>query len=397
MADSMITISGLAKSLGMDKSTVSLALRNDPRISAETKERVIAMARELNYTPNNLARSLSTGQRKTIGVMFPEMLGSFFGPMLDAMYEIASAKGYVLSSYFCSWNSKREEAGIRQFCENRFDGILWAPSGEGVSIQNTSSVIESMGLSMVLLGIFPQEHHFSRYNQVGIDEDDSIRLAFDYLGKLGHRNIAIATSTADRFHEALRLRLERMLKYSELLGFSIPRHNILRTDVPIHGGVILASEIMKRPPHLRPTAILTVDDNLAKALAVGFISLGVKIPEDISILGYDNAEDDAQCPVPITSVSLETVKTGMMATTLLLDLIEKRHPADKVTIQRIKPEIVIRSSCSSLRAGASRGKGHFGANLRHTTGKVLPNAHFLCPSLINSNAKNIKDDIKIGG
>ena len=387
MSDNTITMNGLAKNLGMDKSTVSLALRNDPRISTETKERVISMAKAHNYTPNNLARSLSTGQRKTLGVMFPEMLGSFFGPMLDAMYEVASAKGYVLSSYFCSWDSRREEAGIRQFCENRFDGILWAPSGEGKDIKNTASIVESMGLSMVLLGIFPEKHHFSRYNQVGIDEEDSIKLAFDYLHELGHRDIAIATSTADRFHEALRLRVDRMLKYSASLGIAIPEHNILRTVVPAHGGVLIAAEIMKRPPHLRPTAVLAVDDNLAKSLSVGFLSLGVKIPEDISILGYDNAEDDSKYPVPITAVSLETARTGLEATALLLDLIEKRHPSGKGTIRRIEPEIIIRSSCSSPRTESPRTGEKSKIKQRHTTGRVIPNAHFLCPSLINSKPK----------
>jgi LacI family transcriptional regulator len=382
MADNMITMNGVAKSLGMDKSTVSLALRNDPRISAETKERVISMAKALNYTPNSLARSLSTGQRKTLGVMFPEMLGSFFGPMLDAMYEVASAKGYVLSSYFCSWDSRREEAGIRQFCENRFDGVLWAPSGEGKDIKNAASIVESMGLSMVLLGIFSEKHHFSRYNQVGIDEEDSIKLAFDYLHNLGHREIAIATSSADRFHEALRLRVDRMLKYSALLGISIPEHNILRTVVPVHGGVLIASEIMKRPPRLRPTAVLAVDDNLAKSLSVGFLSLGVKIPEDISILGYDNAEDDSKYPVPITAVSLETAKTGMEATTLLLDLIEKKRPSEKPIIQRIKPEIIIRNSCSSPRTVRLHAREDIPVQKRYATGRAIPS-----PSLIHSKIK----------
>ncbi len=110
-----VTIIDVAREAGVDDSTVSLALRGDLRITERTRSHIREVASRLNYLPNQLARSLSGGRSRMIGVMLPDMENRFFAPPMEEFHAAAECKGYSFSIKFCNWDPGRERQGILQF------------------------------------------------------------------------------------------------------------------------------------------------------------------------------------------------------------------------------------------------------------------------------------------
>jgi LacI family transcriptional regulator len=335
----------VARRAGVNQSTVSLALREDPRIPAETQRRIADIARQMNYVPNHLARSLSGGRSRMIGLMLADMANQFFVPHLEEIRAGTEAAGLALSVIFCDWDPQREERGLMQFCENRVEGIIWSPAAcPRNEVSTIVRKIQASGARCVMLGTNDQAIPATR---VCVQEGDAVHAGAEYLVGLGHHHIGIATATkmAGARAELHRNRLARMRHAIGECGGRVDAGDVFDTADNDYGGVRIAAEIAARPPADRPTAIFAADDRLARAMVAGLLTNGIRLPEDLSVLGFDNAPGDANGEVSITSVSLESREIGRRAIELLVEMINRRSAPDRKEAFVLAPRIVERASC----------------------------------------------------
>ncbi|WP_043586890.1 LacI family DNA-binding transcriptional regulator [Geminisphaera colitermitum] len=345
------TIMDVAREAGVDYSTVSLALRKDPRIKTETRERIEAASKKIGYYPNRLARSLSGGATRVIGVMLTEM-SRFFATPLEEFQRIGEAAGYTLSVHFSWWDMERERKGMQQFCENCVEGIIWAPNVFDTSLKETATLLHNARIPAVMLGlIHDDDAHTVPCHQIGIDIRNGLRLGLEYLLSLGHRRIAIATAAGmegkrgDMFQ--LRLRILREL-FAELGIPLADTDTFLATDHE-HGGIEIAMQLASRPRTDWPTAIFAAEDSLARGLAKSLHAIGINIPRDISLLGYHVSSDELMGPVPLSTVSLESGNFATRAIDLLIGLMRKKTPSLPHQIITVPSTIIERESCARPR------------------------------------------------
>lgn len=344
------TIMDVAREAGVDFSTVSLALRNDPRIKDATRERIQAAARKIGYYPNLLAKSLSGGTTRVIGVMFTEM-SRFFATPLEEFQRIGEAAGYTLSVHFSWWDMERERKGMTQFRDNRVEGVLWAPDAFDTSLAETAALLQEAGIPAVMLGlIHDDEARTVPCHQIGIYIRRGLSLGLDHLAAVGHRRIAIATAagTEGKRGDMFRLRLRLLRELFAERGLPLAEEDIYLTTDHEHGGIGIAMQFARRPRGDRPTAIFATEDSLARGLAKSLHALGIAIPRDVSLLGYDVGSDEPMGAVPLSTVSLESNDLAERAIHLLLDLIRKKVPAEPFRITVVPPIIIERGSCSSV-------------------------------------------------
>lgn len=339
----------VAREVGVDRSTVSLALRGDRRISPETQARVAQAAQRLGYMPNQLARSLSGGRTQVIGVMLPTMVNQFYAPHLREIQDGAEAAGLSLTVKFCDWDLASEERGLRHFCESRVDGVIWSPVDRPERDMNALvDKIENAGARCVIIASAELKLNASR---VAISQESAVQAGIEYLKKLGHQRIGIATAKdvsgmRSAVHQ-IRLGVMRMLFAGA--GISVADRDIFATSDNEYGGVRLAARIAAMPAEERPTAIFAADDMLARAMVAGFLVHNVRVPQDISVLGFDDAPGDVDSEVAITSVSLQARECGRQLIKLMLELMRRRtdDTAPKTVI--LEPRIVERDSCDRPR------------------------------------------------
>lgn len=340
----------------MDSSTVSLALRKDPRIRAETRERIEEAARRIGYMPNRIARSLSGGTTKVIGVMLTEMNRFFAGP-LEALQNVGEDASYTISVHFSWWDRLREQQGMRQFCENCVEGVIWAPNAFDTSLRDTAQILRQANIPAIMLGLVHDDPQQTvPCHQIGIDMKAALRMGLEYLVKLGHRHIAVASAAgmSGRRGDMFRLRQRILSELFEEMRLEPLEENLYLTADHEYGGIEIAMALTRLERQQWPTAIFVAEDSLARGLARSLQALGVSVPGDISLLGYDVSSGEYADPVGLSTVSLESKEIASEAMTLLLDLIAKKIPAQPYRIVTSPAIIVERDSCGAPAGRSAR-------------------------------------------
>ena len=339
----------VARSLGVDHSTVSLALRSDPRIPEHTRERVRKAAQKLNYMPNHLARTLSGGRSKVLGVMLPDMRNQFFDPHLEAIHAAAEQRDLAVSIKLSNWDIDREDRGLLQFCTSRVDGIVWAPIvRRDESLKLMLAKIDAAGAKLVIIG--GEDVDLPIY-RVTCRDIQAVRVAAEYVRKLGHARVGIgcANDVPGNRGEHHRNRVSTMRRALADVGLAVRDEDVFVTADDLCGGVEIAGQVARRKAADRPTLVFAADDMLAREMVAGFTVIGVRVPADISVLGFDDAPGDASAPIALTSVSLRGADVGYEAGKLLVSLVENDTPDDSPRLITLDPQIVERDSCRPLK------------------------------------------------
>ena len=322
-----ISIKDIAKKANVSPSTVSRALNDHPRISAETKNKVQKLATSMGYIPSQAARNLVTQQSATIGVAVADYLDPFYMSLLASIEDVALANNYDLfvSSFYR--NSQREENLFDSFFEKRLAGIIVAGSliDEGYLSHKNRSI------PVVLINCL--SYPFS----VSADKLAGAKIAMEYLVGLGHRRIAYIS-----LGEPLNTDLIRLQGYRSVLS----KHNIpINEDliVPGDGGVIggikAVSQLMALPE--KPSAIFCFNDMTALGAMNALQKQGFQVPRDCSVVGYDDLDIAAYYHPSLTTVQQPIYQLGYQATEMMLDLIQGD---DEISSVILDPELVIRDS-----------------------------------------------------
>jgi len=317
-----VTIKDIARELGISPSTVSKALKGHPDIAAETKKAVNDLVQKWHYKPDPIALSLKIGQSKTIGVIVPEIVHYFFSTVISGIEDEVYDTGYQVM--FCQSNEtyEREIRAVETLLSGRVDGILVSMAKTTFEFGHFRKILDD-GVPLVFFDRVCEEIETDR---VIVDDEKGAYDAVNHLIKTGCRNIIHLAGPAN-----LKIGQERKEGYIRAVagaGLEVKKENIIRCDTAEDARLIVP-QLLKRVP--RPDGIFAVND-LTAAEALKIIkAAGLKIPADISVVGFTSGMISDITDPPLTSVEQHGYTIGREAARILIERIEKRAPESPVT------------------------------------------------------------------
>ena len=330
-----VTIKDLVKETGYSKSTISAALNGKTGVSDKVREYIIETSEKMGYVPSELARGLAKRQRKTIGVVVNDITNPFFNTLVKAIDNIADKYGYTLLFSNTDFNHVKEVNAINSLLSQRVAGIIVTPLQRNVDISHLINV-QRFDVPLCLIGKIEGIECYS------IDQDDwsGALAAMDYLIKLGHKRIAyikgpdIFYATITRFEAYI----ESILKYE--LDFD--PNLVIQGDSSITSGYNLGPIISNMDP--KPTAVFCFDDQIANGLFKYYSEKGMQIPNEISIVGFNNSVDFSS---KLTTVNIPIYEMGIKAAEYFFQCVENKQVLE--SRHEIMPtNLVIRESVKDL-------------------------------------------------
>lgn len=333
-----ITITDIAKNLGISPSTVSRALHDHPSISVDTKREVKALAEKLNYQPNLTALSLLSKKSGLIGVVIPEITSYFFSTVIAGIQDVVSSAGYKLIISQTNESFEEEKRMIFEMTQLRVDGILVSPSFATQTFDHFNP-IKQAGIPVV---IFDRDCPGFDANKVFVDAYEGAFQAVDYLVKSGCQNIAhIAGPVAI---PTFKQRLDGYLDALQQNGREINEDLIVfSTGFSSEVGVESIEKLLDQNKQI--DAVFAVNDAVAIGTMHSLREKGYKIPEDVAIIGFDDEPYATFFNPPLASVWQPVYDMGMLSSKILLDLIKPQKVNAPYRYEILKSELVIRDSC----------------------------------------------------
>jgi LacI family transcriptional regulator len=339
----------IADDLGLSIVTVSKVLRHHPDIGEETRERVLRRVKELNYEPNVLARSLVTGRSFLVGLIVPTLSHPFFAEIARALSKVIGGKGYSLIVSSSEEDNDLEEREIRQLRARQLDAMVIATTRTRIP---ELEVERPDGLFVLIDRDIPGAHaHF-----IGIDDHAAGRIATEHLIDIGCRRIAHirgrqASTGVQRFEgyrEALRA---RAIAYDEDLVVSRIHVDTQSTEEGER-----AMRILLERKHL-PDGVFCFNDPMAVGAMKIIHAAGLRIPEDIAVIGCGNLNYNDWLRVPLSSIDQHSALIGKNAGELVLSLIESKQNV-RPRSQILAPVLVVRSSTLRVEPFGEREPEH---------------------------------------
>jgi LacI family purine nucleotide synthesis repressor len=329
-----VTLKDIAKIANVSHTTVSRALNNSPFISAQTRERIMALVRELNYSPNISAKSLVTSRTYNIALFFSSLT---LGTTPNFFYEtVEGAYGVLKGNY----NLVVQEIAGPPFSnvnKNRFDGIILISQSEEDD-GFIADVLEK-GIPLVVLN-----REIAEGSVANILADDKIG-AYDatkYLIGCGHTDIAVIKGK-----EGFKSTLNRAEGYSEALAEGKIRLNagyMAAGSYDLESGFVAMKELLRQPK--APTAVFCSNDDMAVGAMKAIFEAGLRVPGDISIIGFDDSVICGYVTPALTSVRKPSRELSEKGAKKLVGMIEGREPA--AGREFIKADLVLRESVSRI-------------------------------------------------
>lgn len=331
-----INIKKIAQLTGVHPSTVSRALNGSERVKQETREWIEKVAHENGYIPDALAKSLIVGKTYTLGIVVPEISNSFYSHIIQEIEDEVSKKGYSIIIAGTNFQHASEKRALDTMLAKRVDAlVLCAPSQELLD----ESVEKLQKIPLVLCDTIKDE---PQYDSVYVDEKSGILNAVRYLKKIGHRRIGfiaeegITQRRMDIFKNALLecgLEVDRELlcvepKLSAECGYA-GMQKMLKVSAP-------------------PTAVMGARDNIAIGAMRAIYEAGLKIPGDISIIGYDDIGIAQYLHSMLTTIKQPAGEIGKNVGELVLKKINSQSKINSISKICLIPELVVRESTAEV-------------------------------------------------
>lgn len=284
-----ITIKDIARMCGVGVSTVSRAMNNHPDINEETKQKVMDIIKEYNYIPNNSARNLKLSESNAIAILVKGISNPFFTKMIKVMEKEIQKKKYALVLHHVEMNEDEVDVALELIKEKRLQGIVFL----GGYFSHTKEKLEQLQVPFILSTIaMSQKNPSEGYSSVSVNDIMESYKIVDYLCKLGHKRIAtIVAGAGDESVGSLRREGYRMALNDNHISFDsslIYEMNHALDPYTMENGYAVMQEILKRDD--LPTAVYAISDTLAIGACKAILESGLRVPEDISVAGYDGID-----------------------------------------------------------------------------------------------------------
>jgi DNA-binding LacI/PurR family transcriptional regulator len=340
-----VRLRDIARECGVDVATVSRSLNGAYGVHEETRKKVLTAAARLNYRPNRLAKGLATGRSRTLALVISDIRNPFFAELARGAEDAAYDAGYELVLCNSDLSAEKQTRYIQSLLEKRTEGILMnSVSGLGRAEQEE---LTRSGIPMVLLNRPPAS--IRGFSTVLADNEGGGFMAGHYLVNLGHR--VIGHLTGSRQHGNLS---ERAKGFQRALDGEKVNSLTLRGAHSSEGAYQMMRKLLMQ--HRDLTAVFAANDAMAFGAIRSIFDAGRRVPEDVSVIGFDNVEMAGMIRPPLTTIHQPKYEMGRAAVEILLH--RTRQPENSTPEHRVfEVKLVERQSCRNLQRSAKQN-GH---------------------------------------
>lgn len=333
------TIEDVAREAGVSRALVSLVLRGSPKVSEPKRQAVANAVAALDYRPSNAARSLASGRTRIVGILLDDLANPWFVDLLDGLQSVLGERNLRMVLGDSRYLARPGESPVSPFMEMRVDGLVIAgelqPDGDltRATTHTPAVVVGARALALPATDL------------VTNDDADGARQAIEHLVGLGHRDIAFLTAPTGPA-------AVRAASYAE----TMERHGlqeyvrVLQTDMTEQSGYDAVDRLMDAGQ--APTAVFASNDILAVGALSAANARSVKVPEELSIVGYDNTYLAAMGHLSLSTVDPVSRDVGVRAAQLLLE--RMAEPAQPQRSEMLKPRLVIRKTTAPARRPSAK-------------------------------------------
>ena len=336
-----VSIKDIAKAAGVSFSTVSRALNNSPLISQEVREQIQELAQSMGYTPNALAQGLQSQQTNSIGLVLTTIADPFFAEIVQGV-DLAAKEAGISVLLAATNNDPDEEIKIiENFSRRRVDGVIVASSRIGVDY---SSRLQQIRIPVIIVNT-EAIGEFNNLHSISVDDQKGAKLAVHHLVELGHRKIGYLGITNRPASNAMRLKGYTRALREYNIPFDPDRVCMHIDEAP--GDLLLdvqvGRELARQILATDTTAVFCYCDTLAAGVLDACKRLGVRVPGQLSVVGFDNNTICELLSPPLTTVHQPKQEIGRTAVRMLLDSLAGSQVED----QLLEPALVVRESTAA--------------------------------------------------
>jgi len=328
-----MTFHDLARELNLSTATISRALSRPEIVAPQTRTRVLDAVRRSGYQMNGIARSLRTQSTQTIGIIVSDICNPFFSAIVKAVEDVARTNGYTVLICNADEDGRNEEVAMRLFVERQVSGVIRCSAGANPSL------LETLRQKSIPLIDLDRQSGRPNIDAVILNNALGASLGTRHLVELGHKRIAIVSGPLHLSNA--RDRLEGFRKTLRTARISIPRNYIEFGDFREASGYQAAERLLSLP--CRPTAIFVANNEMMAGTLLAVRQRKVKVPRELSLVGFDDARWARYLEPPLTVVSQPAELMGQKAAELLLTRLHGRATPQTIVFE---PELIVRRSCA---------------------------------------------------
>ncbi len=322
------TLEDVAQAAGVSRALVSLVMRESPRVSAQSRQRVLDAAAKLGYRPNLMARNLAARSTMTIGVLLNDLHNPWFADVADGIHNAAETSGYQLILASGRRTNRLESRALDTFLASRVDGIIVA----GCRLPASRILEVAVEVPLVSVG---RAVRGSRIGNVTTDDALGARLAVEHLVDLAHRRIVHIDGGKGAGAAPRRAGYRQAMRANGLADHA----QVIAGDFTEEAGANGVQRLMSAQP--LPTAIFTANDLSAVGAIDQIERHGLRVPGDISVVGFDNTSLAALNHIGLTTIDQPRVQMGAMAAQMLIAAINDRSELIDCVMT---PQLVVRQT-----------------------------------------------------
>ena len=337
----MVTMRDVAKQASVSVATVSHVINGTRFVDPQTVDRVRHAIDDLGYRPNILARGLRRNETSTIGMVVPDNFNPFFAEVVRSIEDVGFESGYNVILCNSDGSEAKEIAYVETLLSKQVDGLVFIASGRSTE---ALKIISQAKLPCVVVD---REVGDLTMDQVLINNTQGGYLAAQYLAQLGHRRIGYIAGP-----RLFSLSARRITGFQQALaevGIQFPDDYIVQGDFNYRGGEEGMRELLRR--NLDLTAVFASNDRMAIGCLNVLLRAGLRVPEDVSLMGYDDIPQTTAMFPALTTVAQPKAEMGRTSVSLLLERIRLRGEAIAPRRVILPVELVLRESCGPPREG----------------------------------------------
>lgn len=330
----MATNRDVAARAGTSTAVVSYVFNNGPRnVSPATREKVLRAAAELNYQPNALARALSHGRTSSVGLLVPDIANRFFGELARALETAAATRGNLLVVGDAALDSEGERSHIAAFVKRRVDGVVL------VSVEDTPDISQLSRVNIPVVALHPVGDPLEM-STISIDYRAAARVTTEHLLGHGYSSVALLNGPGNSAGA-----IQHRAGFGDAIaGAPSVKAVEFQSQVSREHAAQVALEVLSTPD--RPRAVQCATDEQAYGVIFACFRLGLSVPDDVAVAGFDGTEHSRYSLPPLTTVRQPLPDMATRAMDLLLS--EPGKPVHDIAIH----ELIVRESCGSHHADA---------------------------------------------
>ncbi|HOK03731.1 MAG TPA: LacI family DNA-binding transcriptional regulator [Victivallales bacterium] len=335
-----ISINDVATALGISRGTVSRAFNDNRKdINPETRQRILEAAKRMGYYPDMSARRLVKGKTECIGIIVPDLRNPFLCEMVTEIEKYTISKGYSALLSLVDNNIENQEKILTRMKSGQVDGIIITPCEHRKTVQMLNKVASQKPL-VSLKKIFGL-----KCDIVSFDDSLGVQMMTEYLISKGHKKIVYLCPEEPELTVQVRFTAYKMSMENASLESKVV--NLCTEDRDSDQYIEMIEGIFNSP--YSPTAIFAYDDMIAINLIKTLKNMGVKVPDDISIVGFDNISFGEMIDPPLTTVAIDGAALGKNAVETIFSKIENQQGFESIHELKLIPKLIERASVSQAR------------------------------------------------